>query len=117
MMHYVMTKDRVVIDVELVTCDVKFAGRTAPSLVASAGETAAKKFTEYFNRIPNINTRSAYANAIGQFCLWTESLELSLRRLTPDIVSAYFEQMAERFAPATINQHIAAVRMLFDWLV
>lgn len=32
-------------------------------------------------------------------------------------VSAYRELLAQRYAAPTVKQHLAALRMLFDWLV
>ena len=33
------------------------------------------------------------------------------------LVAAYIEQLTKTYAPATVKQHLAAIRMLFDWLV
>ena len=33
------------------------------------------------------------------------------------IVAAYIEQLSGALAPASVKQHLAALRMLFDWLV
>ena len=32
-------------------------------------------------------------------------------------VAAYIEQLTAVYAPATVKQYLAAIRMLFDWLV
>ena len=37
--------------------------------------------------------------------------------MQPVHVAAYVEELQERFAPPTVKQHLAAMRMLFDWLV
>ena len=33
------------------------------------------------------------------------------------LVAAYIEQLTTVYAPATVKQYLAAIRMLFDWLV
>ena len=65
--------------------------------------------------IPNKNTRSAYARAIGSFCSWCDERGLQLTTITPVAVAAYIEQHAG--AIATRKQHLVAIRHLFDYLV
>lgn len=43
--------------------------------------------------------------------------KLSLPDLSPFVVAAYIEEIQHRLAKPTVKQHLAAVRMLFDWLV
>ena len=33
------------------------------------------------------------------------------------VVAAYVEELTGKLAPASVKQHLAAIRMLFDWLV
>ena len=33
------------------------------------------------------------------------------------MVVAYVEELTKKLAPASVKQHLAAIRMLFDWLV
>ena len=33
------------------------------------------------------------------------------------VVAAYMEELTRNLAPAIVKQHLAAIRMLFDWLV
>jgi integrase len=33
------------------------------------------------------------------------------------IIAAYIEQLGKKHSPPTVKQHLAAIRMLFDWLV
>jgi site-specific recombinase XerD len=87
-----------------------------PSLIVNAGETAAEKFIEFFTaQIRNRNTREAYARAVGQFMAWCEDRGLSLPAIRPVHVAAYIEKLS--LSPPTVKQHLAAIRMLFDWLV
>jgi site-specific recombinase XerD len=87
-----------------------------PSLIVDAGENAAEKFIEFFTaQIRNRNTREAYARAVGQFMAWCEKRGLSLHSIRPVHVAAYIEKLS--LSPPSVKQHLAAIRMLFDWLV
>jgi site-specific recombinase XerC len=97
----------------------KPAGGAMPALIAGAGERAGWRFLEFFTvNIRNKNTRAAYARAAAAFlrwCIWQGIGELG--QVQPVHVAAYIEALqAERAAP-TVKQHLAAIRMLFDWLV
>jgi integrase/recombinase XerD len=87
-----------------------------PAILANAGENAATKFLEFFAaRIRNANTREAYARACSQFLSWSGQHVDDLRLITPMHVAAYIEQHPG--SPQTIKQHLAAIKMLFDYLV
>ena len=87
-----------------------------PAIVAAAGERATRRFVEFFTaNIRNPNTRQAYAHAVADFCFWCEARGLALHQLEPVIVAAYIEQHPG--SPPTVKQHLAAIRMLFDWMV
>lgn len=91
---------------------------TVPLVIADAGERASRRFLEFFTaNIRNRNTRGAYAHAVGQFLTWCETQGVSLERLEPVAVATYVELLAERNAAPTVKQHLAAIRMLMDWLV
>jgi site-specific recombinase XerD len=91
---------------------------TLPALIAEAGEGAARRFFEFFAaNIRNSNTRAAYARAVAHFLRWCEERHLSLRSIEPIAVAAYVEQLQATHAAPSVKQHLAAVRMLFDWLV
>lgn len=87
-----------------------------PAIITDAGEQASRRFVEFFTaNIRNPNTRQAYGQAVGQFLTWCEDRGLSLEMLQPVIIAAYIEQHPG--SPPTVKQHLAAIRMLFDWLV
>lgn len=90
-----------------------------PALITGAGDQATTRFIEFFTaQIPNANTRAAYYRAATAFLAWAETVGLSsLTAIGPVHVSAYRELLAQRYATPTIKQHLAALRMLFDWLV
>ncbi|WP_422932197.1 tyrosine-type recombinase/integrase [Singulisphaera sp. PoT] len=87
-----------------------------PAIVADLGDHAARRFAEFFAaNIPNDNTRAAYIQAIGQFLRWCEAQPLTLHQVEPIAVAAYIK--AHTGSDPTKKQHLAAIRMLFDWLV
>jgi site-specific recombinase XerD len=90
-----------------------------PAPIAAAGAPARKRFIEFFTaNIRNRNTRAAYARAVSDFFAWCERAELSkLELLQPVHVAAYIEQLCQKRSAPSVKQHLAAIRMLFDWLV
>ena len=90
-----------------------------PATIADAGETATRRFLEFFAAtIRNKNTRMAYYRAVRHFFAWSEHHQLGqLDDIEPLHVAAYVEQLQENMAKPSVKQHLAAIRMLFDWLV
>lgn len=87
-----------------------------PRLIVDAGPAAAERFLEFFAaQIANDQTRAAYARAAGQFLAWCETRGLGLRAIAPLHVAAYIR--THRGAVPTVKQHLAAIRVLCDWLV
>jgi site-specific recombinase XerD len=90
-----------------------------PTIVADAGDAAAKRFLEFFAvTIRNKNTRTAYLHAANRFFAWCYHHQLgALDEIEPLHVAAYIEALGKDFEKPTVKQHLAAIRMLFDWLV
>ena len=90
-----------------------------PVVIAAAGERASRRFVEFFTaNIRNKNTREAYARAIGAFLGWCDHHDLTLETIEPVAVAAYVEKLQkDGLAKPTVKQHLAAIRMLFDWMV
>src|ERR1700730_13593140 len=90
-----------------------------PAAIAAAGAPARQRFVEFFTaNIRNRNTRAAYARAVGDFFAWCEQAGLStLESVQPVHVAAYIEQLCQTRSAPSVKQHLAAIRMLFDWLV
>src|SRR3984885_2148490 len=88
-----------------------------PAAIARAGDAAAWRFVEFFTAtIRNRNTRAAYAQAITQFFSWCEKHRVrTLEEIRPIVIAAYIEN--HPMAAPTVKQHLAAIRMLFDFLV
>jgi site-specific recombinase XerD len=94
-------------------------GIAVPATIAAAGEHAARRFLEFFAAtIRNRNTRMAYYRAVTEFFAWVERHKIGqLADIEPLHVAAYIEALGARMAKPTVKQHLAAVRMCFDWLV
>jgi integrase/recombinase XerD len=90
-----------------------------PALIAGAGKGAKKRFLEFFTvNIRNSNTREAYQRAAVEFLEWCEARKIGrLDEVQPVHVAAYIEQLGRRLSAPSIKQHLACIRMLFDWLV
>ena len=90
-----------------------------PPLIVNAGESAQWKFLEFFTaNIRNKHTRRAYSEAVRQFFAWVDQRRLtSLAQLNPVVIAAYIEEIQLTKSKPTVKQHLAALRMLFDYLV
>jgi site-specific recombinase XerD len=90
-----------------------------PAAIAGAGDHAARRFLEFFAAtIRNKNTRLAYYRAACNFFAWLEQHGIAeLVDIEPIHVAAYVETLQATHSKPTLKQHLAAVRMLFDWLV
>jgi integrase/recombinase XerD len=90
----------------------------APALIDQAGESAKERYFEFFAaQIRNRNTRAAYLQAAQQFFGWSEALGLTLAQIRPLHVAAYIEARQRDLSAPSIKQHLAGLRMLFNWFV
>lgn len=91
---------------------------TLPALF-SPDEQTAKRVLEFFAaNIRNPNTRRAYGRAVSDFAQFCEHAGVTeLRRVQPLHVAAWVEELDGRVAAPSVKIALAAVRMLFDWLV
>jgi site-specific recombinase XerD len=89
-----------------------------PAIIAKAGDPTKKRFLEFFTAtIRNRNTRAAYARAVSQFLAWCDDNGLTLTSIEPIHVASWIEKLTREREPQTVKQHLAALRMLFDWMV
>jgi len=90
-----------------------------PVIVSASGEQGLKRFIEFFTvTIRNLNTRLAYHRNVCAFLDWcTERKVDKLGQIQPVHVAAYVEGLQDSHSVPSIKQHLAAIRMLFDWLV
>ena len=95
----------------------------APSLTSAAlyapTPKAAQRVLEFFTaQINNDHTRKAYLNATRRFADWCAAHGLQqLDQVQAFHVAAFVKHLQGQFTPPTVKQHLAALRMLFDWLV
>ena len=89
-----------------------------PAVVAALGDQASWRYIEFFTaNIRNPNTRRAYARACSRFLTWCEQRGLTLASIPPFDVGAYVEALGQDVSPPSVKQQLAAIRMLFDWMV
>jgi site-specific recombinase XerD len=80
---------------------------------------ATRRFMEFFTaQINNDNTRRAYLNATRRFSLWCKHRAIDqLAGVQAIHVAAFVKDLQSELAAPSVKQHLAALRMLFDWLV
>ena len=90
-----------------------------PARLFAPTPKAARRVLEFFTaQINNDHTRKAYLNATRRFAEWCEAHDLDeLAQVQPFHVAAFVKELQGQFSPPTVKQHLAALRMLFDWLV
>jgi site-specific recombinase XerD len=89
-----------------------------PALIADLGDQASWRYVEFFTaNINNDHTRRAYARACNRFFAWCEQRGLTLAAIRPFDVAAWVKELEEKHGAPGVKQQLAAVRMLFDWLV
>ncbi len=99
-------------------CPVLSISLVVPEPIARAGESAARRYLEFFTaNIRNPNTRGAYGVAVERFFAWCEQYGWTLEQLEPMHLAAYVELLGRELAAPSVKQHLAAIRVLFDWLV
>lgn len=96
-----------------------FEADRLPGPVRAMGHDACRRFVEFFlAAIRNRNTRAAYLQAVAGFVRWCEHRGVAdLRDVQPLLVAAHIEEMGQSYARPTVKLRLAAIRMLFDWLV
>src|SRR3954447_6524322 len=94
------------------------SGFTLPATIADQGDKAAERFFTFFtDTIRNKNTRASYYRNTLRFFAWTAARGLTLPAIRSYHVSGYLEELATDHAAPSVKQHLATLRMLFDWLI
>ncbi len=92
------------------------ASGQVPALYAPDAPAGKRAFEFFAVNIRNPNTRKAYARAASDFATWCEVHGIAdVRQVQPVHVAAYIEGL--QIAAPSVKQRLAALRMLFDWLV
>lgn len=83
-----------------------------------SGDRTAYRFLEFFTaQIRNPNTRRAYVKAVGEFCTWLERHGVpSITAVSSIHIAAYVEELGRSHSAPTVQQRLAAIRMMFYWL-
>jgi site-specific recombinase XerD len=88
-----------------------------PAVIADVGEKASKRFIEFFTAaIHHDNTREAYGRAVADILAYCHRHRLTLTGIEPVHVAAYIENLTREKSAPTVKQHLAAIRLCFDWL-
>lgn len=90
-----------------------------PSSLFTPTPKAARRVLEFFTaQINNDHTRKAYLNATRRFAQWCDTRGIGqLDDVQAIHVAAFVKELQGEFTAPTVKQHLAALRMLFDWLV
>lgn len=87
-----------------------------PAIYAPEPAVARRTLEFFAVNIRNPNTRKAYARAAAEFAAWCEAHGITdVRLVQPVHVAAYIEGL--QIAAPSVKQRLAALRMLFDWMV
>jgi site-specific recombinase XerD len=93
-------------------------GALIPSQVAESGGSASWRYVDFFtSNIRNPNTRRAYCRSCQTSFAWCDERGLSLPTIRPYDVATYIETRGLTHSAPDMKQQLAAVRMLFDWLI
>jgi site-specific recombinase XerD len=89
-----------------------------PAMIAAAGDQAGWRYVEFFAAaINNDHTRRAYARACSVFFAWCDHRSLNLATIRPFDVAMWVKELQANHSAPGVKQQLAAVRMMFDWLV
>ena len=92
---------------------------TSPLSVFTARLEARTRMRDFFSsHIRNPNTRRAYMEAVRQFSGFCAEVGIAdLALVEPIHVAAFVEAQLKLHSKPTVKQRLAALRMLFDWMV
>jgi integrase/recombinase XerD len=94
------------------------ATTTIPAVIADEGPKASERFFTFFtDTIRNKNTRAAYYRNARRFFDWAQARRLALKDIKSFHVSAYIEELGQTHTAPSVKQHLATIRMLFDWMI
>jgi len=93
-------------------------GSSLPSLFTARPEARSRMRDFFSSHIRNKNTRRAYMGAVRQFSAFCAVHGLEDRaQVEPVHVAAFVEDQLREHSKPTVKQRLAALRMLFDWMV
>jgi integrase/recombinase XerD len=97
---------------------IERAGTSLPSVFTARSESRSRLRDFFSSHIRNINTRRAYREAVRQFSAFcVEHRIMDLAQVQPIHVAAFVEVQLKAHSKPTVKLRLAALRMLFDWMV
>ena len=94
------------------------AATALPSIFVARPEARARMRDFFSSHIRNPNTRRAYMEAIRQFSIFCGGHGIAdLAQVEPVHVAAFVELQLKTQSKPTVKVRLAALRMLFDWMV
>ncbi len=89
-----------------------------PSVFTAQPKARARLRDFFSSHIRNRNTRRAYMEAVRQFSAFCAQHGIvDLAQVEPIHVAAFVEDQLREHSKPTVKQRLAALRMLFDWMV
>lgn len=89
-----------------------------PATITGVGAHASRRFVEFFTaQIRNKGTRAAYLHAVTEFFNWCEANHVAFEQIQPIVIATYVESLGARLSAPTVKLHLAAIKMLYDYLV
>ena len=89
-----------------------------PSVFTARPESGARMRDFFSSHIRNPNTRRAYREAVRQFSAFCDEIGIAdLAQVKPVHVAAFVELQLKTHSKPTVKLRLAALRMLFDWMV
>lgn len=89
-----------------------------PSIFAARPEARTRMRDFFSSHIRNPNTRRAYREAVRQFSAFCAEHHIrDLAQVQPIHVAAFVETQLKLHSKPTVKLRLAALRMLFDWMV
>ena len=89
-----------------------------PSVFTARPEARYRMRDFFSSHLRNPNTRRAYLEAVRQFSAFCAELGIvDLAQVEPIHVAAFVEAQLKLHSKPTVKQRLAALRMLFDWMV
>ena len=91
---------------------------SVPSVFTARPEARTRMRDFFSSHIRNPNTRRAYREAVRQFSAFCAENGIAvLARVEPIHVAAFVETQLKAHSKPTVKLRLAALRMLFDWMV
>lgn len=96
-----------------------YSGSSSALSIFTARPEARSRMRDFFSsHIRNPNTRRAYKEAVRQFSAFcAESGIMDIAQVEPIHVAAFVELQLKTQSKPTVKLRLAALRMLFDWMV